>query len=147
MHIAQAQLLWAARESRCQRLRLATQTEVCQMVASPFLLKQHLARFRHGTFRAIAFPEDKGKQKVVVRILRILEPVRHLTEGSDGFVAEPMEGHLISRRRRKAPVDSNDFRASSWSLLKSPLAALRTLPYAPETQMSYWRSAMYSQQK
>ncbi|KAF8884625.1 hypothetical protein BD779DRAFT_1536154 [Infundibulicybe gibba] len=129
----QAQLFWAAGESQCQRLRLASvfTDRRCRKLLLPYS-GSAMARFEPSPF-----PEDKGKQKVVIRILRILEPVRHLTEGYDGFVAEPMEGHLISRRRRKTPVDSNDFRASSWSLLKPPLAGLRTLPYTPETQIGY----------
>lgn len=73
-------------------------------------------------FELSDLPEHAGTPTLVIRVLKLLEPVKHLIPGYDGSVMVPEEGALVSRTMG---VKGSKKRASSWRLDRSPGIALR----------------------
>ena len=55
-----------------------------------------LARFERSTL-----PGHEGTRTVVLRFLKIITPVKCVTPDYDGYIAEPKEGELYRRARKR----------------------------------------------
>ena len=60
-----------------------------------------MARFERSTL-----PDHKGTRTVVLRFLKIIEPVKCVVRSYDGYIVQPKEGELHRRTPRKKELGS-----------------------------------------
>lgn len=56
-------------------------------------------------FERSPLEKHAGRRVLVLRVVQVLEPIKHLAENYDGYIKLPEEGELIVRRGKPVRID------------------------------------------
>lgn len=56
-------------------------------------------------FERSPLEKHAGRRVLVLRVVQVLEPIKHLVENYDGYIKLPEEGELIVRRGKPVRID------------------------------------------